>query len=491
MATPPVPLPSRVSALRRLGPTESQLVAAAGAIAAVAISALVVLDLKLGLAAVIGLCIVPIALLRIQVAVCIWIVVLFFSRVSGLTSIPNHLEQFIVACWIGLLIDRRPSVRSALAEFRPLIVLAVVFATWEILTLAWAPDPGSNGGAVKDLIYSPLGLMLVLGTIRERKHFRWLATAFVAGATLTVLYGVAKGGLSASGATSVTNINGRLQAGQGDPNYLAAVIVPAIMLAVGLASGRPRRQQALLAASIFVLAIGLAATQSRGGLIAAGVAAGGALVIWRGQRFAVATLLLFAAAVTGGFFLADPSDFTRIQTSNGGSGRSNIWQVAFRILHAHPFFGIGLGQFPNVSPNYVRAPGALDYVAELVQQHIVVHNVYLQLWVETGIPGVLLYFAIVTVAVTAGWRAILAFVALGDREMTALARCSLLATFGMLSASFFLSDLGNRQDWVLLALGPVLAGIAQRERALSAAALEPIWAPLQAPVLFGASEIQQ
>jgi hypothetical protein len=75
--------------------------------------------------------------------------------------------------------------------------------------------------------------------------------------------------------------------------------------------------------------------------------------------------------------------------------------------------------------------------------------------------------------------------------MTALARCSLLATFGMLSASFFLSDLGNRQDWVLLALGPVLAGIAQRERALSAAALEPIWTPLQAPVLFGASEIQQ
>jgi O-antigen ligase len=482
MATPPVP-PVYVSALRRLSPTRSQLVAAAGATAAIAVSALVVLDAKLGLAALIGLCIVPVALLRIQVAVCIWIVVLFFSRVSGLTSVPNHLEQFIVACWIGLLIDRRASVRFALAEFRPLIGIVVVFTSWEILTLAWAPDPGSNGGAVKDLIYSPLGLMLVLGTIRERKHVRWLATAFVLGATLTVLYGVAKGGLSATGATSVTNINGRLQAGQGDPNYLAAVIVPAIMLAVGLATGRPRRQQALLAISIFVLAIGLAATQSRGGLIAAAVAAGGALLIWRGQRFAVAALLLFAAAVTGGFFLADPSDFTRIQTSNGGSGRSNIWEVAFRILHFHPFFGIGLGQFPNVSPNYVRAPGALDYVAELAEQHIVVHNVYLQLWVETGIPGVFLYLAVVTVAVRAGWQAILSFVELGDREMMALARCALLATFGMLSASFFLSDLGNRQDWVLLALGPVLAGIAQRERAVSVPAHEPLWAPLEFPLI--------
>jgi O-antigen ligase len=457
------------------------LVGGAGAVAAALVSGLIVVDLKLGLALLLGLIIVPIALARIQVAVCIWVAVLFFSRVGGVSQIPDHLLEFIIACWIALLLSRRSSIRFSLAVYRPIIALVVCFLAWQILTVAWAPVPGAAGENAKDLIFAGLGLLVILGTFTERKHLRWLAIAFVLGATLTVLYGLAKGGLSTSGASAVTNPEGRLQAGEGDPNYLAAVLVPAIMLAVGLTFGRSRMQQALLTISIVVLAIGLAATQSRGGLIAAVVGAGGAIALWRGRRFAVALMLLIAGGVTGGFFLADPSDFTRIDTPNGGSGRSDIWEVALRILHAHPFFGIGLAQFPEVSPRYVAAPGALNRVADLVDQHIVVHNLYLQLWVETGIPGLLLFIALIVVSMWGGWRSIGSFVAVGDEAMSALARLALLATLSTVTAAFFLSDITIDQVWVVLALGFAMSRVSESVRHDAVMAIEPFW-PQDPPV---------
>ena len=111
--------------------------------------------------------------------------------------------------------------------------MAVVFVAWVVLTLAWAPAPGSEVKHLKLLLYGGLSFLLLLGSIGDRRHVRWIAAAFVAGAALSVMYGAAKGGLGAS--TSVTNEvvdAGRFQGGAGDPNYLAAELVPAVMLAV-------------------------------------------------------------------------------------------------------------------------------------------------------------------------------------------------------------------------------------------------------------------
>ena len=47
--------------------------------------------------------------------------------------------------------------------------------------------------------------------------------------------------------------------------------------------------------------------------------------------------------------------------------------------------------------------------------------------------------------------------------MSALSRASIIALIGMLTASFFLSNLNADQLWVLLALGPVLYGLAERQ----------------------------
>jgi putative inorganic carbon (hco3(-)) transporter len=420
---------------------------------------------KLGLAMLLGLCFVPLALLRLPLAICGWVALLFFSRTSALEAIPNKVLLFIGVCWIGLLVGRRAKVREAIAHSRVTIIWVVAFVVWMLLSLAWAPVPGAAGRPVKELLYASFGLLLLLGAILDRRHVRWLVLAFVAGAALSVLWGAAKGGLSMSGGgREVANVDNRFQGGSGDPNYLAAVLVPAIMLAGGLAVRRAAGLRVLLALAVAIIAIGLAATQSRGGLIGAGVCSVVALLIWRGRRGLISALIGLAASATVIFFLANPAAWHRIHgTNSNGSGRLDIWQVAWRVVHDHPFVGVGIAQFPQVSPRYVLQPGALEYVNLIVEKHIVVHNLYLQLWVEEGIVGLLLFQGVVVASLMAGWRAARRFDAQGDVEMSALARAVILALIGMLTASFFLSNLEAGQLWVLLALGPVLAGLAERQ----------------------------
>jgi O-antigen ligase len=295
-----------------------------------------------------------------------------------------------------------------------------------------------------------------------------LAIAFVIGAVASVLGGIITGGLTSAqefgGDTATTRFSG----GGSDPNYLAAMLVPAIALAAGLAVRASALARLALLGATMVMAIGLAATQSRGGLLALAVTFLAALVLLRGRRLAVMAVVL---AVIGGsaiFFVQNPAAWQRIhavQDRGSGSGRTDIWQVALRVAEANPVAGVGLGQFPNVSPQYVLRPGSLRSTSLIVEQGIVVHNVYLQLWAETGLIGLLLFLGIVWTSLRASYRAAKELDAIGDAALAALARSVLLANIGVLAGSFFLSNLLTRQIWLLLAIGPALLVVARTRSA--------------------------
>jgi O-antigen ligase len=438
---------------------------AAALVVSIVIASALAYDTKVGVEMLLAVCVVPLAFFRLRVAICVWIVLLFFSRTSALEAVPNKLLLLIAIAWVAMLLGTRPTItREAFAQNRAIVVAMLAFVVWTILSLAWAPDPGAGERAVKELVYAGLGLTLVLGAVLERRHVRWLMMAFVLGAALSVLWGAAKGGLSvrAGSGGEVANADGRFQGGAGDPNYLAALLVPAIMLAGGLAVWRSATRRTLLALATAIIAVGLAATQSRGGLIGAAVCACVALFIWRGRRTLILALIAVALLALVSFFVANPAAWTRIQQSNQGSGRVDIWKVAWRVVDDHPFAGVGIAQFPQVSPHYTLQPGALRYVDLIVEKHIVVHNLYLQLWAETGIVGLLLFLSVIGASLSSLVRAVRSFDRQGDTEMSALTRAAALALIGMLTASFFLSNLEAGQLWVLLALGPVLSGIAQR-----------------------------
>ncbi len=85
-----------------------------------------------------------------------------------------------------------------------------------------------------------------------------------------------------------------------------------------------------------------------------------------------------------------------------GSLRFVEWPLAWQIFLAHLPFGIGPGHYAGLS-----------YLAHLQQQVLPVeglwrhsHNVYLQLWVEFGLPGVLWLCAMLALVARAIWRGI-------------------------------------------------------------------------------------
>lgn len=411
---------------------------------------------------------VPLAFANPPAALAAWLVTAFVSGIAGTRGAGTNYALLVVfVAWVGVVAGGRSGLAAYARDQRLQLVAAIGFVAWSAATIAWAPDPAGGAASEKllHLAIAVVAFLMVVSLVTRREHARWLAAAFVAGATLSVLAGAATGGLDPGATSGAALDDGRLAGATHDPNYLAAAIVPAIALAGGLWAGLRRRPALRLAlgGAVVLLAVGLAATESRGGWLAALLVAAGALVLVRERRGAILGFALVVVAGAALWFSASPGALERVTSvSDGGSGRDDIWLVATRVIEDRPLFGAGLGQFPVVSAGYIREPGAIARADLLIDQRIVVHNAYLQLWTEGGIVALALFLAVVAASLVAGLRAIRRFARARDREMVALSRAAVLATVGALAASVFLSNADDRRLWVLLALGPALLAIARR-----------------------------
>jgi O-antigen ligase len=255
-------------------------------------------------------------------------------------------------------------------------------------------------------------------------------------------------------------LEGRFTTAGADPNDLAAGLVPAAALALGLTAGArgPRRLWLIVAALICIG--GVAATQSRGGLLAATCAMLAAIVVARGRRVQAVTAALGLATIVAFLLATTPGALERItDTDNGGNGRTDLWTVAARMVADHPLNGVGLDNFMVQSDAYVREPGTLEYVDLIVESPHIVHNTYLQLLAETGAIGLALYLLVVGLALAGSWRAAIRFGDRGMRDMEALAQGVFTAQAGILAASVFLSIGNDFRAWLLFGLGPALLAL--------------------------------
>ncbi len=141
---------------------------------------------------------------------------------------------------------------------------------------------------------------------------------------------------------------------------------------------------------------GVFLTLSRGGLVAL-AAAGVAMVAVGGRwRWATIGLLVVAMACTLVYFNAfvAPEARERVTTLEGGTGRTDVWTVGWRMVEAEPVRGIGNGNFPNTSVHYLLEPGALTRTDFIVDTPKVAHNMYLEVLAELGVIGMALFLGI-------------------------------------------------------------------------------------------------
>jgi O-antigen ligase len=338
-----------------------------------------------------------------------------------------------------------------------------VFALWLTLSVLWAHNAGEANNGVQDWLTAILGFVVVLTTLRSTHDVTVIAVAFIAGAVVSVTYGVATGALSAAAAAAANEaaLHGRFTGGGGDPNVQAAGYLVAMFVCAGLWSlARTNIARLSLIASFLIVSVGFFATQSRGGLLSLSFAALTGLVLLPRQRKRILGLAVVAGAGLAVIAVVNPAAIARMTDFGGGtSGRNDIWAVAWRIFTDHPLIGIGINNFQLVEPHYTLTSGALNRIELIAEVPHLVHNVYLQMLTETGVVGFLAFLAVVGGCLRASWRAARYFDAIGRVDYGDLARSVLMAGIAMLSAL-----------WILLGLGPVLLSLARRSQAAPAPA---------------------
>lgn len=438
--------------------------AAAAVVGAGLAGAVLALGGALGLGAVAALIYAPLVLVNLAVAISLWVPVIFFEGLPGATNTPEAGLLLLVVGWLAVL-RKNQRIGAILRAHRRVLLVTLAFFAWTLTTSIWAPEPALALDVMPSYLVVGLIYVLILSALASAQRVRLLALCFVLGVAASVMLGLAGGQAALGGALYE---EGRLNGGMGDPNDLAVAIVAALALIGGLLpSIRTLLGRWIAGTLVVVLLVGLSATASRGGLVAAAAAALAALYFQSGRRLQVLGVLCAALVIAGISFASHPAALERVtQDKYGGSGRTDLWQLAWREVQDHPIHGVGSGNFAVAARPYLREPGVLTGVKFIERGHEA-HNLYLGLLAETGIIGLLLYlvipFTAVRTAVVAGRR----FEASGEYAAASLARGVATACVGALTAAVFLSDAADKRLWVLYALGP----------ALLAAATLPAFAP--------------
>jgi len=339
-----------------------------------------------------------------------------------------------------------------------LCVLIVGSVAWVVLTISWSADASTAASNALRYAQNVTLFVIVFAAVRTVRDVKVILGAFLLGAALSAAYGFV-------GGVNLTQ-PGRLVGTTGEANLLATYLVAGLMLSIGLAVTSKRAPALALGAWTCgaICALGVALTLSRAGLVALVLALVAAIVVVKRHRGVMSLAAILVAACFAVYFLAFAPAAARQRIFNdpgGTSGRTALWTVAWRMVEAEPLTGVGIGNFPVRSVDFLVQPGALGSDIYVIRVPLEAHNIYLQLLAETGLVGFLLFAAVVATSMRCCWRAARARAPAIDGELIVLAEATLVATVAVLVANFFAPGLFDKQMWLLFAMGPALLSLSR------------------------------
>lgn len=440
--------------------------AATLALLAVPLGALAGYDPKLAIVAALAAGFVLLAFSDLAAGLAVFSFIAFIEVIplpGAVVSLSKLAGLLLAVSWFAAVTTRR-SARIDFFSAHPIASIALAgFVAWALLSTVWSTGTGEALSSTGRYGLNVLLFVIAFTAVRTPRQLGWVLLAFVLGVALAAVTGI----VTPTGEEE----SGRLGGGALDPNELAAVLVSGVALCAAVFA-LYRESPLIRVTSVIVGGFALAAvwlTASRGGLVALAVALVAAIVLagrWRAVMLVAAAAL---AALTFVYFAAFAPDDVRdrvASTTEGQErikeGRTTIWQVAWRAFEDNPVNGVGAGNFPVVSKEYVLEPGVLARSDEIVSDNPkVAHNAYLEVATELGVIGLALFACVIGFSLYCAGAAARAFGRAGDGRMQAVCVCLLIAVIGVLAADFFVSDQYSKQLWLLLGLGPAVLQMAR------------------------------
>jgi|tagenome__1003787_1003787.scaffolds.fasta_scaffold20901669_2 putative inorganic carbon (HCO3(-)) transporter len=413
---------------------------------------------QLGIALLIAVLFLPIALLNLPVAIALSVPLVFLEQWPGATRVPAGVAILLALAWFGTVGGRRTLFAEILRRHRGMYLALLALMTWITLSLLWSQDPGVGADALYVWYWAAAIVLVVPTVLSTRRHVVIVCAGFIIGALITVAISIPQ---LSSGSPSdyATRLGGSVI----NPNYFAAALLSTAALAAGLiAISRRRLHRRLLMVAFAVAAVATVATGSRGGLIAGVFMVVAAFAMMRGQRLRLGGIIAVGLILGAVWISSSDSTLSRLRDFNAsGTGRTDIWTVAARMWEDHPILGVGYMNFPEQSRNYILQPGEISSQF-IIDQPKETHNAYLGLLAENGIIGLALFAIVVIALMRATWQAVRRFEEADDPAYASLGRAILIAQIGALAALLFTHNTYNHTLWILLALGPVLITVAER-----------------------------
>jgi O-antigen ligase len=436
---------------------------AGAAVLAIAVGALSGVQPRLGLLVAIGVSFATLVFVNLLIGFATMVGFAYLEVLSELggVSLAKVAGVLIVVAWLAFVSTSGTRVRNFFTAHPGLTYLLVAFIGWNTISIAWSQSHSDALSSVMRYSLNAILLPVAFTAVRSRRDMVRILAAVVAGASVAAVSAI----LSPPAEESA--ISGRAAGTIGDPNELAAALVVGLAVATAFAVNRhiSPTLRALSAMSAVLCLAGILLSLSRGGLV--GLAAALVIAILAGGRWRVRVLSVCAAlaALAVGYFAFIASLPAKERVLNvsagGGTGRLDLWTVGFRMISAHPFNGVGSGQFANSSVHYLLRPGIIARGDLILSTPKVAHNTYLNIVAELGLVGGLLFGAILATCVGCAVIALRQLRRDGDERLEILARGLVVGIGGYLVTLLFISENYSKLMWILLALGPVLLAVAR------------------------------
>ena len=284
-------------------------------------------------------------------------------------------------CWVQIS-NRRP-----LIDLNVGIVLVLAILGWCILTVPFSIWRGGSVGFLMERYLKTILAFLLLANIvitLPRLHkLSWALVSMSVMLALTTVKNFASGTMISAGGR-VAGYDSPLTE---NPNDMAMLLNLMLPFAVALLLTTPRKlARIFLVAAIGIMVAAIIATFSRAGFLTLGVMY--LIYFWRfrkrAERFLAPVVLLIVIAclpLVPSSYFDRVGTITNIEEDESGSAQER-WSdalVASKLILGSPLIGSGVGT-ATIAMNEARGDLWIE-----------IHNVYLTLGVELGLPGLLLF----------------------------------------------------------------------------------------------------
>jgi O-antigen ligase len=354
---------------------------------------------------------------------------------AGAVQFSIAAAQILLAlaliCWIALLVTRRERFEAP-SFFWPM----VAYGGMTIVSAALSPDPRTSLIDCKQLVLFLLVPLVYRFVNGSRAHT--LLTVVVTCAAISAVFGIVQYGI-----LHYDNLGQRPQGTLGHWMTYSGLL----MLVIGVAIARVifgNTDRTWAALVLPALGVAVAVTFTRGAAVGACAAVA---LLFALKDFRLFAILPIVAAI---FIAVAPGQIAKRYASMFNMNdptvrdRYTMLRIGERMIRAHPLTGVG----PNmVQRLYVDYKGSDSLVGPDGVTHINphLHNDFLQIAAERGLPALALWLWFVAALLRDLWRRFQS----GERLQRELAATAMATVVAMLTAGLFEYNFGDSEVLML------------------------------------------